>query len=310
MKFTQLILEASLNTKNNNKAFEEALKNLDSKKLIIDSEILEKLIDERNKLIQIFKTRLTETGIKESKQSKYINIFVNKDFLNYIAIQYKQALNSYNWYLKKSKEEGMEDWIQDRIDFIPKDFLMDCNQYKQWTFLKILKIIKTIEDKNIQFDITKIKSVNELESELVKVNRISKKDIKSGIKNLTEGIDYIKIPNISYNAFIPLSHKASKSIAHESCGGIQARWCTTQNSSDYWNKYMKVNNILVYGITELNSLGKFALLFINYDNYQSVKFFDYNDKSDTLKESNIPEFNKIKKYVEENFQSIREKIKI
>ncbi len=51
MKFSQLILEASLNTKNNNKAFEEALKNLDSKKLIIDSEILEKLIDERNKLI-------------------------------------------------------------------------------------------------------------------------------------------------------------------------------------------------------------------------------------------------------------------
>ena len=73
---------------------------------------------------------------------------------------------------------------------------------------------------------------------------------------------------------------------------------------------MKVNNILVYGITELNSLGKFALLFIKNGNYETVQFFDYNDKSDTLKESKILEFNKIKKYVEENFQSIREKIKI
>lgn len=310
MKFTQLILETSLNTKNNNKAFEEALKNLDSKKLIINSEVLEKLIEERNKLIQIFKTRLTETGIKESKQSKYINIFVNKEFLNDIKLNYKKALNNYNWYLKKSKETGMDEWIEDNLNSTPYNFLIDCNQYKQITFDSILKLIKTIEDKNIQFDITKIKSTEELESELVKVNRISKKDIKSGIKNLTEGIDYIKIPNISYNAFIPLSHKASKSIAHESCGGIQARWCTTQNSSDYWNKYMKVNNILVYGITELNSLGKFALLFIKNGNYETVQFFDYNDKSDTLKESKILEFNKIKKYVEENFQSIREKIKI
>ena len=149
-----------------------------------------------------------------------------------------------------------------------------------------------------------------MESELVKVNRISKKDIKSGIKNLTEGIDYIKIPNISYNAFIPLSHKTSKSIAHESCGGIQAKWCTAENSSDQWNKYMTKNNILIYGITELNNLGKFALLFIKNGNYETIQFFDYNDKSDTLKESNIPEFNKIKKYVEENFQSIRDKIKI
>lgn len=310
MKFTQLILETSLNTKNNNKSFKDALKNLDSKKIIINNEVLEKLIDERNKLIKIFKIRLTETGIKESKQSKYINIFVNKEFLNDIKSNYQKALHHYNWYLKKSKEVGMEEWIEDNINSIPKDFLIDCNQYKQITFESTLKLIKTIEDKNIQFDITKIKSAKELESQLVKVNRISKKDIKSGIKNLTEGIDYIKIPNISYNAFIPLSHKASKSIAHESCGGIQAKWCTTQNSSDYWNKYMTKNNILVYGITQLNSLGKFALLFIKNGNYETIQFFDYNDKSDTLKESNIPEFNKIKKYVEENYQSIREKIKI
>ena len=310
MKFTQLILETSLNTKNNNKAFEDVLKNLDSKKIIINSEVLEKLIDERNKLIKIFKTRLTEIGIKESKQSKYINIFVNKDFLGFIKTNYKKSLKELNWYLNKLKENYDSIW-EDNIEKIPEDFLYDCEYYKTWGFNNLIKLIKTIEDKNIQFDITKIKSINELELELVKVNRISKKDIKSGIKNLTEGIDYIKIPNVSYNVFIPLSHKASKSIAHESCGGIQARWCTTQNSSDYWNKYMRVKNILVYGITELNSLGKFALLFIRrYDNYQSVQFFDYNDKSDTLKESNIPEFNKIKKYVEENFQSIREKIKI
>jgi hypothetical protein len=102
-----------------------------------------------------------------------------------------------------------------------------------------------------------------------------------GIDGLTQGEDYIKVyQKGDILGVIPLSWDASKKIASNYIGGIEAKWCTSyQKNPEYWIDHIRDRKeTLVYFIDydESSQWEKIALVVPPY--ISKLEFWDRQDK--------------------------------
>jgi hypothetical protein len=220
------------------------------------------------------------------------------------------------------------------VELLARLYIQDDNFIKKAIKDKIADKLATIEQRHQT--ITKVKDYNDLLSQLqTNLEIITKGDKKLGIKGMTEGKDFIKIPlNTQENiqAYIPLSYKASKVIASKQVGNCVGEWCTAkQKSSEDWDNYIyDMGGILVYIVDasetasaptlsdENIKVDKYAIYFYSgetaseysdklankhVENGELAEGFDMNDKS--LDPTFIPFFKTCQQYVQKNWETIK-----
>lgn len=232
-----------------------------------------------------------------SPKNKYIELF---------SRIFKNILETSNKYDNEQKE-----MVGDKSTKLYMEFI---NQLRA---KKVFDKLKNIEEKNISFDLQKIKTFEEFIEKLNELtSKITKSSVKKGIRGLVKGKDYLAIPLNSsrdIEAYIPLTYDASKIIASFRVGNCEGKWCTAyQKSENYWKNYIHVNEgILVYIIirNEMNKAysinEKQAIYFIqSEDGVIDAERFDENDKNIEEVESE----DEIRHYVENNWDEIRNSI--
>ena len=167
----------------------------------------------------------------------------------------------------------------------------------------LLDYIKAFEDKGTKLDFKGINSFEKLRILLETSFKISKKDIKKGLGSFRENKDYIKIPNLSIKAIIPLNHKVSKYLGSIYFGGIQGKWCTSKNESIQWNKHVKEKKEILVII--LFNKTKLALQFDKNGNFLEIFNQTDNPIRHLNEHINIPNLDKIKFYIKKNLKQIQ-----
>ena len=113
---------------------------------------------------------------------------------------------------------------------------------------------------------------------------------EKGIEGLTQGKDYIQIPNIPEGkAYIPLNHNASKLLASSYVCNVEGKWCTAQNEPKHWNDYVFKNDIvLVYFIFD-NSKYAMAIIYKPDNKKVHLKYELFHQKGNKI--TSIPNIN-------------------
>lgn len=123
--------------------------------------------------------------------------------------------------------------------------------------------------------------VDDLEKAKMVVSKTQKeKTVKEkGVEGLEKGKDYkeLSVPAEYKNvqAFIPMTHEASKYIGSKYVGNCETKWCLTQNIDDHWNSYTERGTTFIYLVTPNN---KYA---IAYSPDFQIALFDENDNNIT-----------------------------
>lgn len=178
--------------------------------------------------------------------------------------------------LSKQIQHYLAEGVEEKYAFLKKKF---PNKPEA----KLKNLAEKIDKKLINVNIQQIKDedIDNLikDAETTKSKREGK---TKGVEGLVEGKDYIKVKEVP-NAYIPLNHHASKILA---CG---AKWCTAENKSDFWDKYVHQDQQMLIYITEKNK--QIAILYSRH----GAEAFDEKDNSIEVPKINFP----IEKYYAE-----------
>jgi len=176
-----------------------------------------------------------------------------KLFTDYLEAK-ETLINKLNWTDEQKKQ------IQELVNKYPqKASKIDWNQ-KDLTFNSVLSTLQ----------------------------ETSKKDIKTGnISGLKLGIDYLDLSTEEYTAYVPLSYPAARVIANKKVGGVEGKWCITdQNTREHWDSY--VNNIPILDEDELIQMYQAEkdanTDFESDEDYEAMNTFDREDFDNWLLE--------------------------
>lgn len=204
--------------------------------------------------------------IVKNNKSKYYNLFMNI-FNN----NFNNQLNDYEYY-------GIDN-VKD-LNKIEKYLLISiCNIFTREDIKSLQKFCELNENKKIiQNDVTKYKTINEIENSI---------EISEGIKYLKELEKQTKLvfENDEWLVIRPLTHESSKKY------GYNTKWCTTSIDSEYFVRYAN-SGVLIYCLNKLNGY-KVAVYKSMYDQ-KELSFWDQMDKRiDSLESELSDEIKKI-----------------
>lgn len=175
--------------------------------------------------------------------------------------------NKYEIHKQKRDDIMIRFFLKQYAEGIDSKFNILKKKFSDVSSSQLMSLASKIDSGVLKVDIQKIKKENiDYYLDIAQKTKSNSEAKNKGLDGLIKGKDFLEFATGKQNvkAYIPLNHKASKSIASKKVCSVEGKWCVAANDPKEWNNFKRDATIIMFIIDSTAKNPKKSKLALNF----------------------------------------------